>query len=68
MAGQGVGEDGLGVAVGKEADVGDGRGIGGGVKEQGVDGVKEGGVVGRWDGEGGGRGDEGAPLRRVDCT
>ena len=35
-----MGEDGLGVAVGEEADVGDGRGAGGGVKEEGVDGCE----------------------------
>ena len=40
LAGEGVGEDGLGVAIGNEADVGDGGGVGSGVEEEGMDRVE----------------------------
>ena len=40
LAGEGVGEDGLGVAIGDEADVGDGGGVGSGVEEEGMDRVE----------------------------
>ena len=52
-----MGEDGLGVAVCEEADVGDGWEVRGGIKEEGVDRVMEFGVVRGGDGEGGCGGD-----------
>ena len=54
-----MGEDSLRVAVGEEADVRDGWGIGGGVKEECVDGGEHVGIVGGWGGEGGGGGNGG---------
>jgi hypothetical protein len=59
VPGEGVGEDGLGVAVCEEAYVGYGWSVGSGVEEEGVDGVVEVGVVWRWDGERGCGGDGG---------
>ena len=47
------------MAVGEEADVRDGWGIGGGVKEECVDGGEHVGIVGGWGGEGGSGGNVG---------
>ena len=52
LSGEGVGEYGLGVAVGDEADIGDGRGTHGLVVEEGADGLVQLGVVGWGDCEG----------------
>ena len=40
-----MGEDGLGVAMCEEANVGDGWEVRGGIEEEGVDGVMEFGVI-----------------------
>ena len=53
MARDGVGEDGLGVAVGNEADVGNGWRVGGWVEEKRVHGGEEVGIIGGWGGDGG---------------